>query len=99
MRAAAGVGVVAGADHHDRQGRVLRAQVHQHREAAGPGHGQVEQQQVGVGVRLRECEHAFGIVGLLHRDVGPEAADEASKRIAEQRVVVGDEEEWHGREA
>ena len=73
-----------------------RAQVHQRAEAVRAGHVEVEQQQVGVGMRLDHRVQRLDAVGF---DAGARRGSSAPprpQRLAEQRMVVGDEDGGRG---
>ena len=83
------------AQHEDRDARVLGAQALEHLEEPRSGHGHVEEHHVGreprergqqlVAVHRLANHHQAGVVG-----------DDPAQPLANDRVVVGDEQADHG---
>ena len=55
------------------------------------GHMQVEQEQLGVGVLLDQAQQRIHAVGAVYVGVRDGRDDGALQRVAEQRVIVGDQ--------
>jgi hypothetical protein len=87
-----GADIVAGGHHHDRDRRVLRAQIDQAGEARYPRHRQIEQDQIDVGILLQQLSQFVERSGLVDLCRSQHACDRLSQRVAEQRMVVGDNE-------
>ena len=84
--------IVVARHHHDRQARILRAQVHQPRKAAHAGHGKIEQNQIEVAVTLQKVADFLERAGLGDLRAAEQPADRLTKGAAKQRMVVGDQQ-------
>ncbi|SST12257.1 Uncharacterised protein [Acinetobacter baumannii] len=60
------------------------------------GHVQVEQDQVEVVVFLGQAQGAVEVGGFHHFAAGESVGDDIVDGLAEQRVVVGDQDLVHG---
>ena len=85
-------GSSGGRDDHHGQGRVRGAELAQARAAVRAGHVQIEQHQLGVGVRLHERERLRHVGGLEQLGVGRELPEHGAQAGSEDGVVVADED-------
>ena len=73
-----------------------RAHVHQRVETLCAGHVEVHQDQVGVVVLVGQCVQRFHAVGLEQLHAGDDPLHGPAQGLAEQRVVIGNQEGGHG---
>ena len=78
-------------DHH-RQARIARAQLQQPLETVDARHVEVEQRQIEGLLPGQQLERFADRLGLDRVDIGIGHPDGAVQRLAEQRVVVDDQE-------
>jgi hypothetical protein len=93
---AVGLFVAGGYDHH-RDRRVLRAQVNQAGKARYSRHGQVEQDQVDIGILFQQRGEIIERSRFVDFRRGHDAGNRLPQRIAKQRMVIGDNESGAGR--
>ena len=84
--------VIAGGDDHDGNRRILRAQINQAGEAADSRHRQIEQDQIDVGILFQQRGEFFERAGVVDFRRDHDARDRLPQRIAEQRMVIGNDE-------
>ncbi len=77
------VRIVIGGDHHDRDARVLRAQIDQAGETPHAGHVQVEQDEVDLAAAFEKLCHVLEGAGFADLDMLEKAADRLPQRPAE----------------
>ncbi|MET3316403.1 hypothetical protein ABIF41_008244 [Bradyrhizobium japonicum] len=95
-RAADRGAVVGGRDDHHRDRRILRAQIDQAGKAGDPGHRQIEQDQVDVGGLLQQLGQILERSGLVDPGRGQDARHRLPQRIAEQGMIIGNDEMGRG---
>ncbi len=91
-RAADRGAVVGRRDDHDRNRRILRAQIDQTGKAGDPGHREVEQDQVDPGGLFQQPGQVLERSGLVDPGRREDTCHRLSQRIAEQGMVIGDDE-------
>ena len=91
-RAADRGAVVGSRDDHHRDRRILRAQIDQAGKAGDPGHREVKQDQVDVGGLFQQLGQILERSGLVDPCRGQDARHRLPQRIAEQGMVIGNDE-------
>jgi hypothetical protein len=85
-------GIFVGRDDHDRQRGMMGAHLHQRTEAIRARHVQVEQQQVGLRVAFGFVEQRGDRIRFNHRRVRHGSSERVPESLAEQRMVVCDDD-------
>ena len=92
QRSPYGSDIVAGGHDHDGDRRILRAQIDQPGKTADSRHGQIEQDQIDIGILFQQRGEFFERAGVVDFRGSHDARNRLSQRVAKQRMVIGNDE-------